>query len=117
GTFMAFGDPFIRQNSQSTNTMNVNAISNDTLSLVTPYMHKTRRAALSASIHSLLTGNAASVTSMGRGIDSPAHEKHSIKRADRLCSHSHLLLEADYIYTAICCLFARASSRSIILVD
>jgi hypothetical protein len=61
---MAFGDPIIRQNSQSTNTMNVNAILNNTLSLVTPHMHKTRRAALSACIHSLLTGNAASVTSM-----------------------------------------------------
>jgi hypothetical protein len=72
---MAFGDPIIRQNSHSTNTMNVNAILNNTLSLVTPYMHKTRRAALSARIHSLLTGNAASVTSMGRGIDSPAHQK------------------------------------------
>ena len=71
---MAFGDPIIRQNSQSTNTMNVNANLNNTLSFVAPYMHKTLRAALSACIHSLLTGNAASVTSMGRGIDSPAHE-------------------------------------------
>ncbi|MFT4787904.1 MAG: hypothetical protein ACJAUL_001432 [Paraglaciecola sp.] len=72
---MAFGDPSISQNSQSTNTMNVKAILNNTLSLVTPHMHKTCRVALSGCIHSLLTGNAASVTSMGRGIDSPAHEK------------------------------------------
>ncbi|MFT6898981.1 MAG: hypothetical protein ACJA13_003412 [Paraglaciecola sp.] len=101
--------------------MNVNAILNNTLSLVTPYMHKTRRAALSACINSLLTGNAASVTSMGRGIDSPAHEKNSIKRADRLCSNSHLVLEPDYLYTAICCLcarsFSRPLSRHVILVD
>ena len=114
---MAFGDPIIRQNSQSTNTMNVNTILNNTLSIVTPYMHKTRREALSACIHSLLTGNAASVTSMGRGIDSSAHEKHSIKRADRLCSNSHLLLESNCIYTAMCQLFGRISSRPIILVD
>jgi hypothetical protein len=54
---MAFGDPIIRQNSQSTTTMNVNANLNNTLSFVAPYMHKTRRAALSACIHSLLTGS------------------------------------------------------------
>lgn len=77
------------------------------LSLVTPNMHKIRRAVLSACVHSLLTGNAASVTSMGRGITSSTHEKHNIKRADRLCSNSHLLLESDHIYTAMCYLFGR----------
>jgi hypothetical protein len=97
--------------------MNVDTILTNSLSLVTPNMHKIRRAALSACVHSLLTGNAASVTSMGRGIASSAHEKHNIKRADRLCSNSHLLLESDYIYTAICYLFGRISSRPVILVD
>lgn len=97
--------------------MNANTILNNTLSLVTLNMHKVRQAALSACVHSLLTGNAATVTSIGRGIDSTAHEKHSIKRADRLCSNQHLLLEADYIYTRICYLFGRISSRPVILVD
>lgn len=54
---------------------------------------------------------------MGRGIDSSAHEKHSIKRADRLCSNPHLLIENDYIYTRICYLFGCVSTRPIILVD
>jgi len=61
--------------------------------------------------------NEESVTGMGRGIDSKAYEKHNIKRADRLCSNPHLLIESDYIYTAICYLFGRISSCPIILVD
>lgn len=97
--------------------MNANTILNNTLSLVTLNMHKTRRTALSACVHSLLSGNAATVTSIGRGIDSSAHEKHNIKRADRLCSNPHLLSEADYIYTSICYLFGRMSTRPVILVD
>lgn len=75
---MAFGDPIIRQNSQSIDAVNVNTILNNTLSFVTLNMHKVRRIALSAFVHSLLTGNCATVMSMGRGIDSQAHEKHSI---------------------------------------
>jgi hypothetical protein len=97
--------------------MNVNTILNNTLSLVTLNMHKTRCQALYACVHSLLHGGAASVTGMGRGIDSKAYEKHNIKRADRLCSNPHLLIESDYIYAAICHLFGRISSRPIILVD
>lgn len=114
---MAFGDPIIRQNSQSINAMNVNTILNNTLSLVTPNMHKVRRIALSACVHSLLTGNCATVTSMGRGIDSQAHEKHSIKRADRLCSNTNLSIESYAIYASICKQFGRISSRPVILVD
>jgi hypothetical protein len=114
---MAFGDPIIRQNSQSTNTMNVNTILSNTLSLVTLNMYKIRFQALSACVRSLLHGGAASVTGMGRRIDSKAYEKHNIKRADRLCSNPHLLIESDYIYTAICYLFGRIFSRPIILVD
>jgi hypothetical protein len=64
-----------------------------------------------------LKGHSATVTSVGRGIDSQAHEKHNIKRADRLCSNAHLMLEADYIYTRICYLFGRISMRPVILVD
>jgi hypothetical protein len=97
--------------------MNVNTILNNTLSLVALNMHKTRFQALSACVHSLLHGGAASVTGMGRGIDSQAYEKHNIKRADRLCSNPHLLIESDCIYTAVCYLFGRISSRPIILVD
>jgi hypothetical protein len=55
--------------------MNVNTFLNNTLSLVTLNMHKTRFQALSACLHSLLHGGAASVTGMGRGIDSKAYEE------------------------------------------
>lgn len=114
---MTFGDPIIRQNSQSINAMNVNTILNNTLSLVTPNMHKTRRIALSACVHSLLTGHCATVTSIGRGIDSKAHEKHSIKRADRLCSNANLSIESYAIYASICKQFGCISTRPVILVD
>lgn len=114
---MTFGDLIIRQNSQSINAMNVNSILNNTLSLVTPNMHKVRRKALSACVHSLLTGHCATVTSIGRGINSKAHEKHSIKRADRLCSNTKLSVESYAIYASICKWFGRISTRPIILVD
>lgn len=97
--------------------MNALTILNKTLSLVTPKMHKVRYKALHACIVSLLDGAAASVTSIGRGIESSAYEKHSIKRADRLFSNRHLLNELPYIYTAMTYLFGRVSLTPVILVD
>ena len=97
--------------------MNVNHIVNKTLLLVTPKMHKARRNALTCCVKSLLQGNAATVTSMGRGIESDTSDKYSIKRADRMCSNSNLLSESESIYSAICGLFSACSSRPIILVD
>ena len=67
--------------------MNVNSILNNTLSLVTPNMHATRRKAIAACVTSILTGATATVTSIGRGIQSDIADKHNIKRADRLLSN------------------------------
>lgn len=97
--------------------MNAQTILNNTLSLVTPRMHKIRYQALRACITSLLDGASASVTSIGRGITSSAYEKHCIKRADRLCSNRHLLTELPLIYSAMTSLFGRMSSTPVILVD
>ena len=97
--------------------MNVNRIVNKTINLVTPQMHKTRREALASCVSSLLHGNPATVTAIGRGIKSETSDKHSIKRADRLCSNSHLFSELDGIYTSLCTLFINCSSRPVILVD
>jgi hypothetical protein len=97
--------------------MNVNRIVNKTIQLVTPKMHKARRSALVCCINSLLQGNALTVTSIGRGIESNTTDKHSMKRADRMYSNNNLLYESDGIYTAICGLFCSRSFRPIILVD
>ena len=97
--------------------MNEVAILNRFLLKVTPNMHKVRRASLASSIASLMKGAAATVTSMGRGIDSDAYEKHRIKQADRLLSNKHLYTESLGIYRAIYQQYASASSRPVILVD
>jgi len=64
--------------------MNVTHILNKTLSFVTPNMHRRRKQSLAVSVGIIIQGNAANVTSIGRGIKSSAKEKHNIKRADRL---------------------------------
>ena len=97
--------------------MNVNRIVNETIQLFIPKMHKARRSALVCCINSLLQGNAFTVTSIGRGIESNTTDKHSIKRADKMCSNSNLLNESDSIYSSICGLFCSRSFRPIILVD
>ena len=80
-------------------------------------MHKARRSVLVCCINSILQGNALTVTSIGRGIESNTTDKHSIKRADRTCSNNNLLNESDGIYSAICGLFCSCSFRPSILVD
>ena len=71
--------------------MNALSIVNNVVSLVSYNMHKTRLSAVTACVKSLLNGSAATVTSIGRGINTKAFEKHRIKRADRLLSNPHLL--------------------------
>lgn len=73
---MIFVDLINRQTSQIENTMKVNLILNNFLHNVTPNMHVTRRKAIKACIHSLIRGACATVTSIGRGIDLSAIEKH-----------------------------------------
>ncbi|ETI60721.1 IS4 family transposase [Marinomonas profundimaris] len=96
--------------------MNATTILNKILPLVSPNMHKTRRHALSACVLSLAQGNLCTVTSIGRGIQSKAYEKHRIKRSDRLLSNPNLRYEALSIYAYICRLFV-IQTRPIISVD
>ena len=97
--------------------MNAHTILNKMLSAVTPNMHKTRRTAVSACVFSLMRGASATVTGIGRGIAGRALEKHNIKRADRLCSNSHLLSELPGVYGAISRYVVGQNAQPVILVD
>jgi len=97
--------------------MNVTRILNKTLSFVTPKMHNKRKQSLAASVNSIIQGNAANVTSIGRGINSSAKEKHNIKRADRLLSNIHLQNETVDIYQSLAKLTLGQCQRPIILID
>jgi hypothetical protein len=55
-----------------------------------------------------MNGSVASVTSIGRGIQGKAFEKHRIKRADRLLSNTHLQQEIPSIYAVLCHMFCTA---------
>lgn len=96
--------------------MNALTILTKTIHFVTFKMHKTRQKALFDCVRSLLAGNAATVTAMGRGIASRAFEKHRIKRADRLLSNPLLQQEIPALYAVICRLFC-SSKTPIISVD
>ncbi len=97
--------------------MNALSIVNNVVSLVSYKMHKARRDAVTACVKSLLNGSAATVTSIGRGINTKAFEKHRIKRADRLLSNPHLLRETPFIYASIGQLFCGNTSRPVISID
>lgn len=96
--------------------MNATTILNKILPFVSPNMHKVRRNAVAACVQSLAQGNLSTVTSIGRGIQSKAFEKHRIKRADRVLSNAHLQQESLSIYAHMCHLFA-SKGRPIISVD
>ena len=82
--------------------MNVQTMLADFLSFVTPEsFHKKRMASVCASLSSLLQNGQCTVTAIGRGIDSPATEKHCIKRADRLLSNTAMQQDVPYFYTAL----------------
>lgn len=84
---------------------------------LTPDMHKVRRKAVLACVKSALSGNAVTVTQLGRGIQSEAMEKHSIKRADRLCRNYNLAMVLPDIYSNLSHLFCTPLSRPVILID
>jgi len=93
--------------------MNVRTILTNIVSFVTPKMHATRQKAVTDCVYSLANGSTATVTNIGRGIDSAAYEKHSIKRADRLLSNANLLREKTLVYGAVCRLFCTAKHPTI----
>ena len=97
--------------------MKVRSIVNKFLANITGTMHKTLREALAVCTESALNQNSLTVTSIGRGIDSDAYEKHAIKRCDRLCSNINLFREATGMYETICKQWVPSSSRPNILVD
>lgn len=97
--------------------MNVSTILNKTISLVTPNMHKKRQASLCASVQSLVLGSSATVTCIGRGINTAAKEKHNIKRADRLLSNVNIQHELNDIYKALSSYTVGHSQRPIVLID
>jgi Transposase DDE domain len=82
-----------------------------------PTLHAKRAAALTAAVHSLLSGAFLTVTALGRRLNSPALTKHNIKRMDRLLSNSHLHAERMVIYRAVCHHLCQHLSRPFILVD
>jgi len=97
--------------------MEAQTILKELLRTVTPSMHKVRRQSLHDMILSALSGAALSVTSLGRTLDSNTSEKHQIKRADRLCSNSHLQHEVHSIYSHGVRRLIGAQVQPVILVD
>jgi len=97
--------------------MKAKTILNDLLLDVTPDMHQVRRKSLNASVLSLMSGSALSVTSIGRNIESDTTEKHQIKRSMRLCSNHHLHDEMSNIYLELCLKLIGLQPHPVILVD
>ncbi|WP_070796018.1 IS4 family transposase [Thalassotalea crassostreae] len=97
--------------------MNVDHILNQTLSFVTPKMHKVRRNSLKCLITSLIRGADLSVTNLGRNILSETSEKHQIKRSDILCSNVHLHAEIPSIYETLTRKLVGTQKHPVILVD
>ena len=97
--------------------MEVKPILKDWLTNTMPKMNKLRRLALVDCVNSIVNGNSLTVTSMGRGLDNDALEKHCIKRSDRLCSNFNLFQEKTGIYESICKEWIPECSRPVIIVD
>ncbi len=96
--------------------MNASTILNNLLSNVTKDMHKVRRNSVYSCMQSLLSGSDCTVTTIGRGINSSAKEKHNIKRSDKLCSSPHLQSELLNIYRDISSRFI-TTNRPVFYVD
>jgi len=97
--------------------MHSNQILSKFLKEVCPFMHSKRRESLESVVSSCLRQERLRVTSLGRGIEGEALEKHKIKRADRLLSNPHLHKELDGIYSRIAQLVLKGLERAVILVD
>ncbi len=115
---MAVPDLIFRQKHLTAeHAMNVQAMLADFLSVVTPKnFHKHLLNSLTASLQSLLTNGQCTVTAIGRGIDSDAQEKHCIKRADRLLSHTTMQQTVPEFYTAMTGALVKGK-QPLILVD
>lgn len=80
-------------------------------------MHRARRETLCAAVGAALSGQALSVTALGRRLDSGTDEKHQIERIDRLLSNPHLQQERASIYHSIATQLLARCPRPVIAVD
>lgn len=80
-------------------------------------IHKTRWAALMATVTALIHGKKLSVTGLGRALQSDAYEKHNIKRADRLIGNPNLNQERGLIYRALAHQVIGQHKQPVILID
>jgi len=97
--------------------MNVRHMLTNFLHSVTPSMHTIRRQSLENCILSAAMKNHLTVTSLGRGLDTKAYEKHRIKSADRLLSNLNLHREISGIYREISRLLLSGLAQPVLLVD
>jgi hypothetical protein len=73
----------------------------DSLEIVTPKsFNKNFLNSLTASLQSLLTTGQCYITAIDRDIESLAQEKHCIKLADRMLSHTTMQQEVSEFYPA-----------------
>ena len=113
---MTFSDQFYRQTNTTKKCHECPIYFEEKITLITPKMHARRRTSLISSVDSLLNASA-TVTNLGRGINSKAKEKHRIKRADRLLSNTNLQSACFSIYQELAKYTVGKAKRPIILVD
>jgi hypothetical protein len=80
-------------------------------------VHQLRWKALMDITTALIHGKKLTVTGLGRAIDSPAYEKHNIKRADRLIGNVHLKEDGLVVYRAMAHTIIGRLKQPVILVD
>ena len=97
--------------------MNAAEILNRFVVSVTPGMHKVRRESLTACVDSAVRGSPLCVTGVGRHLRNRAHEKHRIKRVDRLCSNGALAQDMTVIYGQLAKSLVAGLPRPIIHID
>lgn len=97
--------------------MHANKLCHKVLPKALDWMHAARRESLSAAVLAAISGQRATVTGLGRALDSDAKEKNCIKRLDRLLSNSLLHGERRDVYTCITRIIVGCVQRPIILLD
>jgi hypothetical protein len=89
---------------------------NELLSSVT-HVRKSRLKTFAWATESLINGQTLSLTGLGRGSQTDALIKHSIKRADRFLGNEQMVAEADEVFRAVVKQLKPLSGLLIILVD
>lgn len=97
--------------------MHVAAVLSRWLFDFTVIQHRSRAAALSKVVQSLLTGGKLCLTHLGRSRPGPAKVKHHIKAVDRLLGNRHLHSERAGIYRATAQTILYRVKRPLIIVD